>query len=205
MSGVCSFHIHEPIDRWHHFWKHGLHMIPWHFLIDKLDSCDPRANQCKSLVCNNTRQARQSSFFKVMVCQVIGVQQQAWPGNLLAGCWLSPMAWGWGLCSPVSILRTWLRCFMREPEPWIYYFFSFLCRRHHNFWPLLHYQWPPQPHSVWSTRALADRYFRNTYSSLTPTLQPKIKAIWDWKEIMLCPLSMENKAGNRRHWPAEVF
>lgn len=146
MSGVCSFHIHEPTDRWHHFWKHGLHTIPWRSLIDKLDSREPRANQCKSLVCNNTRQARQRSFFKVMVCQEIGVQQQAQPGNLLAGCWLSPMAWGWGLYSPVSMLRTWLWCYMQEPEPCIYNSFPFLCRRHHNFWPLLSWQQPPQSH-----------------------------------------------------------
>lgn len=101
MSGICSFHIHEPIDRWHHFWKHGLHRLPWRSLIDKLDTHEPRANQCKSLVYNNTRQARQSSFFKVMACQVISVQQQALPGDLLTGCWHSPMARGWGLCCPV--------------------------------------------------------------------------------------------------------
>lgn len=37
-------------------------MIPWHFLIDKLDSCDPRANQCKSLVCNNKASSAELIF-----------------------------------------------------------------------------------------------------------------------------------------------
>lgn len=193
MSGVCSFHVREPIDRLHHFWKHGVHTLPWRSLIDKLDTREPRANQCKSLVCNNTRQARQSSFFKVMACQVTSVQQQILPGDLLAERWHSPMAWGWGL-SIQSTPRTGLCCSRQEPEPWRCYSSS-LSTRHHSSLPLvwLCWQWPS-----WSqtSRVHVLSLPLNTCSPLTPTLHPKIKVIWEWKTV-LCPVSVQTNHGLR--------